>query len=103
MTTDKLITTLYTIILVLSIVFAMYSSYNFAMGSHNIDTGQNLRFLNAKYGLDLIDLTSNEEWRTGSELYIYGQNQIRESFIILGISVFLIGLSLSKIYQGEKE
>jgi len=99
----KIITMLYAIILVFSIFLAVLSSYHFITGFHNIDTGQNLRSLNAKYGLNLVDTNSlNEQW-SGSEMYVYGQTQIRAAFFLLGISVFFIGFSLKGLCQGELE
>lgn len=88
---------LYSIILILSITLAIYSSYLFATASHNIDLGQNIRFLNAQYGLIIVDTNSvNEVW-TGEQMYSHGQFQSRRSLFLMGLSVLLIGFSLSKI------
>jgi len=96
---QKTIKYLYLTILILSIVLAIYSAYHFTTGFHNIDTGQNLNIINTDYGLNLVDRNSAGEYWSASEMYVYGQGQIREAFALLGISVFFIGFSLSKLVR----
>ena len=90
---------LYSIILILSIILAIYSAYYFMTGFHNIDTGQNLNIINTDYGLNLVDRNSAGEYWSASEMYMYGQGQIRVAFLLLGISVFFIGFSLKEVFN----
>ena len=90
---------LYSIILLLSIILAISSTYHFMTGFHNVDLGQNLNIINTDYGLNLVDRNSAGEYWSASEMYMYGQGQIREAFALLGISVFFIGFSLSKLVR----
>ena len=88
--------TLYSIILFLGVVLAVYSAYLFTLGFHNVDLGQNINTLNA-YGLNLVDKNSEGNLWTGSEMYAHGLGQQKISFSLLGVSAFLIGFSLSKL------
>lgn len=96
---DPILQLLYSIILFLSIILAIYSAYHFTTGFHNIDLGHNLKIINIDYGLDLVDRNSAGEIWYGSEMYAHGQGQMRESFVLLGLSVFFIGFSLSKLVR----
>jgi len=99
METQKGITLLYSILLFLSIIGAIFSAYHFMTGFHNIDMGQNIKIINMDYGLNLVDRNSAGELWTESEMYAYGQGQIREAFVLLGISVFFIGFSLKGVLK----
>ena len=63
-----------------------------------MDLGQNVRYINAEYHLDLVDYSSIETNRTGMELYILGVNQMLIGFILINI-FYLI---LIEIIKGEK-
>lgn len=81
-------------IMFLSFILALHSVYILMTGMHNVDLGQNIRYLNAEYGLTLVDTNSAGIQWSGEEMYIYGQNNIKEAFWKLGLAMFLIGGSL---------
>jgi len=76
----------------------LFSVFLFFIGFHNMDLGQNVRYINAEYHLDLVDYSSIETNRTGMELYILGVNQMLIGFILINI-FYLI---LIEIIKGEK-
>jgi len=49
-------------------------------GTHNLDLGQNMRWLNAEYGLNLHDVTNNHQVVNDTFLVILGNNQIDRSY-----------------------
>ena len=79
-------------------VALLFSVFLFFIGFHNMDLGQNVRYINAEYHLDLVDYSSIETNRTGMELYILGVNQMLIGFILINI-FYLI---LIEIIKGEK-
>ena len=89
-------------ILILSILLGVYSAYLFGVGFHNVDLARNLNIVNlgvAPYGLAFIDANSKTIKWTSDEMYSEGQNQMRESFVLLGVSALLIGGSLIGILK----
>jgi len=95
----KIVTYLFVIILVLSIFLAVYSSWLFAMGFHNLDLGQNIEKLNFAYGTNFTDVVNSGATATGLELYHLGSEQMHKAFFLFGMAVFLIGFSLSKLVK----
>ncbi|MEM3091500.1 MAG: hypothetical protein QXU39_02500, partial [Candidatus Pacearchaeota archaeon] len=77
--------------LLLLIPLLIFSVHNFMVGFHNLDLGQNINFLNAKYNLNLLDRTEEGELLTGTELYVYGSIDLRKNFFLFGFLSFGLG------------
>ena len=63
------------------------------VGFHNIDLGQNIRYVNAEYSLNLVDYTAIGKSFDGLSLYILGVNQILIGFVMqscLIITMFVV-------------
>jgi len=74
-------------------VLFFYGLTLFNAGFHNMDGGQNLRYLNAEYNLSLIDTNSyGNEW-SGTDAYITGVKQLMLSIRLIIVSCFFIGVS----------
>ena len=97
--TNETIRILQIIVVILSFLLSLYSVYLFGNAVHNIDLGQNIEHLNAEYNLSLGDLNSNYEMWTGKEMYIDGQNQLREALFLFGFSIFIFGYSLRSVIE----
>lgn len=63
----------------------------FWAGLHNIDTAQNLRYINAEYDLDLKDMNNAGNIWTDEIMYITGMNQLRKGFTLSLVMAFCIG------------
>ena len=93
----KTIRTLTIIVLCLSIFLLSFSVYLKQTGFHNADLGQNINQINLAYGLNLEDTTSQGSVLTGTELYSLGLSQMNVSFVLLGMSVLLIGVCFGRL------
>lgn len=84
----------------------MYGVYLFMVGQHNSDLGQNIRTINAKYDLNLMDITNQNEIVSGTELYINGYNQTIKGFTITLICLFSLsfnlGILISSLIKKQK-
>lgn len=89
-----LIKVLVLIIFFLSLFGVLESVSRFHIGIHNVDGGQNLRYLNSFSESELIDIGSDGKIRTGTILYLYGLEQITESFKMLFFFSLCFGFSL---------
>lgn len=102
-TIKRYIPTLIASILIVSVIFMIYSVYLFSIGFHNIDVGQNIRYLNAEFGLDLIDITNQNINMQGIELYQIGIKQMKSGFILLFISTLLFSSSFCDVFYMIKK
>jgi len=90
---------LYASILFLSLLLGFYSVYLYGVANHNIDLGQNLKQVNIITGENFIDINSEgDEW-TATDMYIEGGSQLNKSYFLLAFSVFLIGFSLKGVME----
>jgi len=88
-------------ILYLLFIFIFIASISlFWVGFHNIDLGQNLRYLNAKENINYYDNTGNGKMISGLDLYILGLNQIIIAYFLGIYSVF--SLTFLTYKKGEK-
>lgn len=84
---------IFMIFLLLGII-SLINIQNFYTSHHNIDIGQNIRYLNCEFGINLIDVGSDFRERTGDELYIMGSEGVRKAFLSSIIIAFLMGFLL---------
>jgi hypothetical protein len=85
-----------------SIVSLVFGISIFWIGFHNLDLGQNMRWLEATFDLDLVDHTSQGNIVTGEEAYRMGTSQILHGLIISITSAALfIGSLFTIIYTGR--
>lgn len=90
-----------TLILMIFIALLLLISYVmvFGKGMHNMDLGQNIRFLEARLNVKLIDLGSDGEYRTREELFILGKRQVEKSVWLIILSSLLLGFLLGAIWK----
>lgn len=67
----------------------------FAGAFHNIDTAQNMRYLEAEYNMTMLDRATDFNIYDADELYIIGARQLLISNYILSIAAFFLGMSYS--------
>ncbi len=89
--------------LIFLIVGLVFSIDSFKIGEHNSDLGQNIRYLNCKYNLSLMDIASDFEYYSGEELYIKGNNNIRINYYLSMAIAFMIGLFISDLISSSKK
>lgn len=97
---DNVISVFLLIGLVLSVSGMSLSTYMYFNGDHNTDLGQNIRYLNAKYDLGVIDYASEEseiKVLTGKELYITRMGQMKQAFFLMALFTFFFAVILSSI------
>ncbi|MCJ7767409.1 hypothetical protein MUP79_03340 [Candidatus Bathyarchaeota archaeon] len=88
--------------IILSIYFSLFSISIFWRGYHNMDLGQNMRYLDAAHDLNLVDLTAQGNIVTGIEAYQMGTSQMEWGFYATTGSVTLLVASiLTLIYAGR--
>ncbi len=74
----------------------------FWMGFHNVDIGYNIEIINSKHDLNLIDMGVDGKLRTGMDSYLLGLNQMRQGFLLFGLSSFLLGFLIPILkFRGE--
>lgn len=74
-------------------VFLVYNMTLFYVGLHNIDLGQNIEWLNAKYDLDLHDQLNTGKVVGGTELYQIGTRQVNKTIWNVLFYSFALGMS----------
>jgi len=99
----KVIKILYAVILVLCFILSGYSTYLFMTGFHNSDLGMNLLILSASYGQNVYDTNSKGEQWDGTQLYSYGQSQLRQSIVLLGLVSLIFGFALKGVVTDGKK
>lgn len=95
--TKSFFITLVFLVFLLTALALLSNVSNFYLGYHNIDLGANLKFINAKFDLGLIDIGSDYIARTSDQLIIEGFNQIKNSFLMAIIFAFCLGFILCLI------
>ncbi len=96
---DKRFILIYCIILA---VLMSYLSLMFMQGFHDIDIGMNMRALNEKFNIGLIDIGLDGVERTPAEAYNLGVTKIFYSFIAIMPVSICFGIALMKLYiNGE--
>ena len=75
-----------------------YYSYLFGIAYHNMDLAQNIRYLEAKYDLDLVDKMTNDYYASSTDLWSIGYNQFKKSVIGLLFTGIIIGLYFAMIF-----
>jgi len=87
------------ITLLIGISLLCWGIYMFYIGFHNVDLGQNLRYLEAKHGFSLIDINSEGNKWTPLEMYMVGLDQIQYGLFRSILGTFLIGNAISLIVK----
>lgn len=72
-------------VLLLSFAGIICSVSLFWIGYHNVDLGQNIRYINAEYDLNLMDTLNNGTIVSGYEAYDLGTSQQQKAFYFFGI------------------
>ncbi len=78
-------------VLFLSVIILLFSIYIYGVGYHNIDTGQNMNFLEADLDIVLHDRTLQGIDVDGLTAYALGHWQVRLSFFLMMIGGMLFG------------
>lgn len=84
------------LMIIASIVGLVASCFFFFIGFHNVDFGQNMRYLETKLNITLIDQISHNEYWDASTGYINGVTQIFIGFYMGLWSAFNLGIFLSQ-------
>lgn len=84
--------TLIIIILIVAIATLNNGITTFWVGFHNIDLGYNVKYINAEYDLELIDIGNDNIERTPSEMYRLGLDQIIDSLRYIFVSGLCFGV-----------
>lgn len=93
---------LFGVVLVLSISLSSYGIYSFMQGSHNIDLGQNLMKINeigAPYGLTFTDINSNRNSWSAQDMYISGNQEIKQSLALISVGMFFAGVAVTGLLK----
>jgi len=86
-------------ILIGSLVLIIYGVSLYYTGSHNLDLGYNIRFINQEHGLSLQDINNKFEIVDAITLYIDGGNQMEIALYICMVGVFIFSSTLSIIIR----
>lgn len=81
----------------LGIVLIIYAVALHFAGYHNFDVGQNMRWLNTAFDLDLRDKANNNQIYTAEEAYILGTNQNHIAILLMFGGALMLGYSLAKL------
>lgn len=79
------------------ITVLIFSVSLFFIGLHNLDLGQNFKYINAEYGLELLDINNKYGISEPSNIYITGMNQAIFAFMLGLITLFSLG-SISAMF-----
>lgn len=82
------------VILTVSYALLFFGTSYYWMGYHNVDSGQNMRWLNAEYNMRLYDINSAREKWSAEKSYSVGLRQMRKSTTYFVFSAFLFGTGL---------
>lgn len=91
--------------LVLSVFIIMFSSMGFYVGYHNADLGQNIRYLNAEFDLNLVESKVGNPFDTwdvqmsGTDLYALGMQQMKFNNLVMSFGWFLFGVTLIYLFK----
>lgn len=91
---------LFSFILLISVMLIFLGATIFYSGYHNTDLGQNIRYINAEFGLNLKEASMGSAIKTtsvnlsGAELYSLGIMQMKQGFLISCMGWLLFGMVL---------
>lgn len=69
------------------------------LGYHNMDTAQNIRYINEAYDIELVDYISENTYLSNQELYTSGFNMIFIGFALSLYSMFSFGIIFTENYR----
>lgn len=87
--------TILTGICICSFFLLMFGMELYWIGFHNVDLGQNVRYINAEHNLALTDTTNNFQTWDATTMYITGQNQQNIAIKIIMAACMLFGSSIT--------
>lgn len=88
--------------LIFSVIGIIAACFFFFIGFHNMDFGQNMKWLNCNYNITLIDQIDHNKYWDASTGYIWGVKQIFTGFFLALWSGFSFGIFLSMLKINEK-
>ena len=97
----------FAVVLLCSITYMGISIAGFFIGFHNEDLGQNMRYLEARYHMNLTDVTMQGNEADAMDLMRIGSRQMITNFARFGLYCFCFGYSfvflISMINFNKKE
>lgn len=63
----------------------------FFIGFHNMDQGQNLKYINCDSGREYVDYVNKDTYWTPNQTYMQGVNSLIIGFILSLLGAFLVG------------
>ncbi len=87
-------TFIYAVLFIVFLFGLIVSIFSFCYGFHNVDLGQNMRFLNAEFDLELRDFNSKGFIWTATDSLVKGYQMQNVGFILGLASMFCLGLCL---------
>jgi len=92
------------IVLLLDAMFLCFEVEEFYSGFHNVDLGQNMRYLSCAVNTGITDVGSDFITRTPEEMYVLGMNQMMEAFNRMALGAVVFGLALCELIElGERK
>ena len=91
-------------LLIFSFGALIISTGRFETGAHNSDSGQNMRFLEEKFGLSLYDTMSDFSEINSVDLYIKGENLQKQAYYFSIFIAVMFGFCLQYLLneKGDK-
>lgn len=80
------------VIFCFGIILLAFGVRMYWVGYHSLDTGQNMRYLNAEYNLSVVDISSTGEIFDDTAAYRLGIIQMNLGFISTILGAFLLGM-----------
>jgi len=65
--------------------------FSFTTGFHNMDQGQNMRYINARFNISIVDVNNRFETWSATEMYINGYNQTVMGLLLSILGAFGLG------------
>lgn len=92
------------ILILISFFGCVFTTFMFAVGFHNMDLGQNLRWINAMEHSDYVDYSDNDIEMPARELFIKGCSQMIWAFFasMLFSMSFMMGLMMQNDAHDQK-
>lgn len=75
-----------------TVCIIVFSVFFMTIGFHNIDMGQNARYLNAEFDLNVVDEMSNGEFYSDTQMYRLGLKQLMTGILVFGASCLFFGM-----------
>lgn len=86
-----------------SIMLIFFGSQIYWVGFHNLDLGQNIRYINAETGNNYFDINSQFKSWNSTTMYITGSNQQNIGVYILNVGFMFFGISSTIILLQRKQ